>query len=106
MTKQTSLLNSRMPGATTVSGDGSTTLSELYDNDEMETNMAELSDEIDRVAKEREYWRQKVIEYQVRLDQMVSKEHGKSLHEMMRDETRQQDVHENLNQSSLTWELT
>ena len=106
MTKQTSLLNSRLPGGTTGLGDSSTTLNELYDNDETETNMEELNDEIDRVAKEREYWRQKVIEYQVRLDQMVSKGHGKSLHEMIGDETRQQDVHENLNQSSLTWELT
>ena len=105
MTKQTSLLNSRMPGSGNNFDDDSLTLKDLYENDETESNMEELSLEVDRVAKEREYWRQKVIEYQVQLDKMVSQENGKSIHEFVADDGRQQSLHQNVSKGGMTWEL-
>ena len=105
MTKQTSLLNSRMPGSGNNFDDDSLTLKDLYENDETESNMEELSLEVDRVAKEREYWRQKVIEYQVQLDKMVSQENGKSIHEFVGDDARQQSLHQNVSKGGMTWEL-
>ena len=81
------------------------TKKELYENDETETNMEELNLQIDRAAKEREYWRQKVIQYQVKLDQMIQEDSGKSMHEIIRQDTRQNDVHETLNATDMTWAL-
>ena len=67
--------------------------------------MEELNLQIDRAAKEREYWRQKVIQYQVKLEQMIQEDSGKSMHEFMGQDSRQNDVHESLNATDITWEL-
>ena len=103
--KQTKLLNSRIPGSGNNIDGEAFSINELYANDETETNMEELNLQIDRAAKEREYWRQKVIQYQVKLDQMIQDDSGKSMHEIIRQDTRQNDVHETLNATDMTWEL-
>ena len=75
--------------------------------DVLEENMKEIRAECDKVAKQQEYWRQKVIAYQLKLDQMTSREKGVSFHELVaRDAGQATDTHQELKQTDFSWEIT
>jgi len=104
VTKQTQLLNSRLPGATGVVDQ--LDFAESLTLDVLEENMKEIRSECDKVAKQQEYWRQKVIAYQLKLDQMTSREKGVSFHELVaRDTGQATDTHQELKQTDFSWEL-
>jgi Ca2+-binding EF-hand superfamily protein len=105
VTKQTQLLNSRLPGATGVVD--RLDFAESLTLDVLEENMKEIRAECDKVAKQQEYWRQKVIAYQLKLDQMTSREKGVSFHELVaRDAGQATDTHQELKQTDFSWEIT
>ena len=105
VTKQTQLLNSRLPGSSATNA--AMSFEESLGTNHLEANMTEIQDEIDAVAKEREHWRQKVIQYQLILDQMVTSEKGMSMHELVqRDQQQFGGLHSELKRNDLTWELT